>query len=201
MPLLSRSPWSRSRVPHPWFSRVGLSAVFPNSHIPSLAAIVRTCGHISSYVRAQQCCAPTCPASNSYRVPIFPSFNSQPIRTVPINNAIDSTNISCYSAPVSCHPLSNPSPTPPLTHSRNPRLSNHFPIPKTAHFRNPRKTNTLAHSSQNIGVYGVSSQNGKRGKNYFEGAGEEIGCFAPSKSTKTWFNFARICPRSCAFVM
>jgi hypothetical protein len=86
---------------------------------------------------------------------------------------------------VNCHPRSNPPPKSPLTHSRNPRLSNHFPIPKNAHFRNPRKTNTLAHSSQNHGgVWGFFPKR-ETSENYFEGAGEEIGSFAPSKSTKT----------------
>jgi hypothetical protein len=106
--------------------------------------------------------------------------------------------------------MNSPSPFEPAdqthsTTSRNPFIPNHFPIPKTAHHRNSRKTNTLAHSSQKHGGYGVSVPNRESGignrKIYFEGLGSAAGSFAPSRSTRTWFNFALIWPRSCAFVM
>ena len=83
----------------------------------------------------------------------------------------------------------------------NPLIPNHFPIPKTAHSRNPRKTHHLRTLHQNIGGYGGIRPKTGNGKIYFEGLGAATGSFAPSKSTKTWFNFALIWPRSCAFVM
>ena len=88
-----------------------------------------------------------------------------------------------------------------ITHSRNPILSNDFPIPKTAHPGNPRKTHHLRTLHKNMGGYrGIRPKTGIE-KIYFEVLGATVGSFAPSKSTKTWFNFAFICPRSCAFVM
>src|ERR1700722_2877641 len=87
-----------------------------------------------------------------------------------------------------------------FTHSRNPRLLNHFHSPKIAHPATHSKHTTCTLFTKHRGVWGLRPKTGNE-KNYFEGAASGACSFAPSRSTKTWFNFALIWPRSCAFVI
>jgi hypothetical protein len=83
---------------------------------------------------------------------------------------------------------------------RNCLILNHFPTLKFAHPATHAKHTTCALFTKHKGVWGIRPKTGT-GKNYFVGVTTGSGSFAPSKSTKTWFNFALIWPRSCAFVM
>src|SRR5437868_739942 len=74
------------------------------------------------------------------------------------------------------------------------------PFPKSHTPQPAQNKHTCALFTKHRGYRGIRPRTGI-GKNYFEATGAGAGSFAPSRSTKTWFNFALICPRSCAFVM
>src|ERR1700722_15092042 len=90
---------------------------------------------------------------------------------------------------IGIHALPQPSCFQLLPHSQNRTL----PQPT-------QNKHTCALFTKTGGYRGFLPKTGK-GKIYFDEIGAAAGSFAPNRSTKTWFNFALIWPRSCAFVM
>ena len=95
---------------------------------------------------------------------------------------------------MNAHPTSNQTLPQPLHFQPFPHSQNRTP-------NNLRNISDLRTLAKTMGGMGVSVPKRDSEKIYFEGIGAATGSFAPSKSTNTWFNFALIWPRSCAFVM